>query len=137
MATVVGTLNSGLVISEVIVPLERSGLSVTRTSVFAKFSTTHSVPSCQEQAVERARERPSTSMAALAPVAGSTVNSAPRAVWLTIRVEPFAVASMPLRFGDARVDRRGGAAQRDRRARSRACRRLRSGSCRGLGRSCR
>lgn len=33
------------------VPLDRSGLSVTRTSVFAKFSTTHT--SGQQQAVGR------------------------------------------------------------------------------------
>ena len=44
-ATVVGTWNSELLIVDVIVPLDRSGLSVTRTSVFAKFSTTPHVAS--------------------------------------------------------------------------------------------
>ena len=72
VTTVVGTLNSGLVISAVIVPLERSGLSVTRTSVFAKFSTAQRVlPSISRPSSVKGIS-PATSIASLAPVAGST-----------------------------------------------------------------
>ena len=74
-ATVAGTWNSGLWITDVIVPLDRSGLSVTPTSVFAKFSTTHKVLPCSNSPSSVPGTRPATSTSSLEPVTGSIVNN--------------------------------------------------------------
>ena len=100
-ATVVGESNSELVIVEVIVPLDRSGLSVTRMRVFATPSTTQRLLPWSSIPSSEPGMRPATSIGALAPVTGSTVNNSSRTVLSTIKVEPSVVAAMPFRSSPA------------------------------------
>jgi len=86
---------------EVIVPLDRSWLSVTRMTVFAVFSTTQRVDPWSSSPSMEFGMRPATLIGALAPVTGFTVNSLSSTVLSTIRVLPSAVAAMPFRLRPA------------------------------------
>src|SRR5258708_40128528 len=90
-ATVVGESNSGLVIVEVIVPLDRSGLSVTRMSVFATPSTNQRLLPWRSIPSSEPALRPATSTGALAPVTGPTVTNLSRTA-----LSPIIVAHSPL-----------------------------------------
>jgi hypothetical protein len=98
---VVGSSNRGLVIVVVIVPLDRSWLSVTRMTVFAVFSTTQRLDPWSSSPSMEFGMRPATLIGALAPVTGFTVNSLSSTVLSTIRVLPSAVTAMPFRLRPA------------------------------------
>jgi hypothetical protein len=104
-AAVVGIWNSGLMITSSTAPDVRSGRSRILLTWLLKFCTAHSRPASSTMPSTLGTLTPA--MAALAPLAGSTVYSWALVEWATIRVVPLAVAWMPLRLTSPPVSAAG------------------------------